>query len=38
MIVSRPRTEGTMATGACTAGEAVGDLVYISGAKVGAQT
>lgn len=36
MIVTRPRSDGTLATAACTAGEAVGDLVYISGAKVGA--
>lgn|SRR5574343_166764 len=36
MIVTRPRSEGTIATAGCTAAEAVGDLVYISGPKVGA--
>lgn len=36
MIVTRPRSEGTLATAGCTAGEAVGDLVYISGPKSGA--
>lgn len=36
MIVTRPRVEGAMATAACTASESVGDLVYISGVKVGA--
>lgn len=36
MIVSRPRSEGLLATATCTAGEAVGDLVYIAGNKVGA--
>lgn len=38
MIVTRPRTADGLgyATASCTAGEAVGDLVYISGAKIGA--
>ena len=39
MIVTRPRVEGgngSLATAACTAAEAVGDLVYISDNKVGA--
>ena len=36
MIVTRPRSEGLLATATCTAGEAVGDLVYISGSKLGA--
>lgn len=35
MIVSRPRVDGSLATATCTAGEAVGDLVYISGPRVG---
>jgi len=36
MIVARPRSDGAIATAVCTAAEVVGDLVYISGAKVGA--
>lgn len=36
MIVTRPRVDGNLATAVCTAGELVGDLVYVSGAKSGA--
>lgn len=36
MIVTRPRSDSTLATATCTASESVGDLVYISGPKSGA--
>lgn len=36
MIVTRPRVDPALATATCTAAEAVGDLVYISGNKTGA--
>lgn len=38
MIVARPRSADGLgyATAVCTAGESVGDLVYVSGAKIGA--
>jgi len=35
MIVARPRSESGLVTAVCTVAEVVGDLVYISGAKVG---